>query len=104
MPALDDYGWTQKNPWLWGTTYAQSTGGADPDTSGEIKGPFTTASGTDFWVRTTDCRVGFNIDNDPDADVWLRRRQVCAADIPQQDKVDISARLVLLNCRPLPCV
>lgn len=111
MPALDNYTWRQRNPYDWANPLSKDAGtsGAAGGVGGgapqpQIDGPFM-AFGTTFWVRTADCSVGFNVDADPDPDIWQSKQQICDnPDLQNRVKLAISVQLEALNCGPLPCV
>lgn len=68
-----------------------------------VKGPYTSGE-TQYWVNSDTCKVGFDVDSDPDADVWLDGMEVCQSDIEDTVKMDISSTLDSYGCGPLPCM
>lgn len=79
---------------------ATSGGTSVPD---PVQGPYM-ADGVDFWIDTGKCKVGFDIDSDPSADVWVTRNKVCKMEISEQLKMAIDAQLTALGCAGLPCM
>lgn len=63
-----------------------------------VQGPFS-AFGTEFWVNTDTCKIGFDADSDSVADVWFTIGQIDAnADITDQSKLAYRAQLEALGC------
>lgn len=69
-----------------------------PIDSTPIEGPFN-AFGTEFWVNTDTCKVGFDVDNDPDADTWFTWAEIDGNDdISDESKMAYKAQLEALGC------
>jgi hypothetical protein len=62
-----------------------------------VSGPYTTGD-VSYWIDSQKCVVGFNIDDDAEADVWLTWDQVDDADLSAKNKKAIKARLKAKGC------
>lgn len=58
-----------------------------------IIGPYE-VDGIEFFVRTIDWAIGFNIDNDPPADIWLTPQELEEAGIEPNQKLAMKQRLI----------
>lgn len=66
-----------------------------------VHGPFMDTA-VAYWINSRTYRVGYNLDNDADPDVWLTPLQVMQSDIAMEDKAKIMARLMEYGYQPTP--
>lgn len=78
-------------------------GGGPVEPPNPVKGPYM-AFGTEFWINTDNCYVGFDVDSDPDPDIWMSGQEVCESDIEDRIKMAINAQLIADGCPGLPCM
>ena len=78
-------------------------GGGPVEPPNPVKGPYM-AGDTKFWINTDNCMVGFDVDSDPEADIWMSGQEVCESDIEDMVKMAIDAQLQADGCPGLPCM
>ena len=83
-------------------TAEAAAAGATPGTiTPAPSGPYTSAAGGPFWFRRRDngrVQVGFNIDSDPDPDIWRRLVRFVSNDSVDPDyRADIRAQAIALG-------
>jgi len=88
---------------LTGGGTAIARGPVNPIEPDPVKGPYASGS-TDFWIDTQQCMVGFDVDSDPEPDIWLTPQEVCDAKIEDSVKIGINAQLIADGCDGLPCM
>lgn len=82
----------------------QSGQGGGQAPTNPVKGPFD-VFGTSFWIRETDCMVGFDVDKDMNPEVWETGDEVChESHLEDRVKAAISAQLVACGCPALMCI
>lgn len=69
-----------------------------------VKGPFM-AFGKEFWINTDTKKIGFDVDSDPEPELWVTGLNICDAQgIEDRVKLAINAQLEALGLPSLPCM